>query len=164
MEGTIAPGAGGLDGYNIRELKGKVYEGKIITALKFSLENLDERAVSERNNAAHPITDVLALLEWEIESLRRVPEDERRRKADFLNVLCTSASVAPYNVATTEVLDKLKGMRAELGIPDAEARRDDKSWLRFTRRRPRAVSNDELVDLGHEDLVRPWCRRRGDFR
>lgn len=155
MEGTIAPGAGGLDGYNIRELRGKVYEGKIITALKFSLENLDEKAVSERNNAAHPITDVLALLEWEIKSLGRLPEDERRRKADFLNVLCTSALVAPYNIITSEFLDKLKDMRAELGIPDAEATRDHKSRLINRRRGTRAVSTDELVDLGHGDLVRP---------
>ncbi|EJT50863.1 alcohol dehydrogenase [Trichosporon asahii var. asahii CBS 2479] len=119
MRGNKTPlrGTTYLDTNRVQELESKLWPEQIINALEFSLGNLEDGVVTERNSAAHPIKDILSLLEWEIGSLRRISDPaERLRKADALHILCVCATAAPHSAKTLNVQTILQDLREELGL------------------------------------------------
>lgn len=140
MSGTEA-----LTQSRVEKLKDKdVRKDDMIEVLRFSLDILNETTVADRNSAAHPIRDIVSLLEWEILSLPRLPTlAERRSKADALHIMCVCATAAPYHAQTIGVRDMLERMRQELGLGRFEDRHDDSGWSQTCGKSSRPFSSED---------------------
>lgn len=116
----------------------------MIEVLQFSLDILNEDAVGERNSAAHPIKNIVSLLEWEVLSLPRLPTmAERRSKADALHIMCICATAAPYHADTTKARDTLGRMRQELDLGSFEDRHNDSGWSQTRGESSRPFSRED---------------------